>query len=77
MFSGEHRIFVAVKNAVAALLRMVFSPEEPPVPLLKLFQFFCKRGFVHFLLGDSEEFKANEKFELSQLLRRKKLFFIG
>jgi hypothetical protein len=47
VFGGQHRIFVAVKNAVAVFPRTVFAADEPRVRLLKLVQLFGKRGFVH------------------------------
>ena len=38
VLGGQHRMLVAVKDAVAVLLRAVGLPDESPVPLLQLLE---------------------------------------
>jgi hypothetical protein len=47
VFGGQHRMFEAVKDAVAVFLRTVLAPDELRMRLLELFQFFGEYGLVH------------------------------
>jgi hypothetical protein len=68
VFSGQHRIFPAVKYAVAVFLRAVFKADKLRLRPLKLFQFFGKGGFGHLIAAILASSRGNEKLEMRPTL---------